>query len=354
MKRRGFLGLSAATIATMASGNVLPQGSPNDLAAAVEKLAGLLANGYVYPAIGARYAAMLRHNLANGAYAGIIDTASLGARLTADLRAVSPDLHLRVVPASPVAGGRSGPAPMHEAPAHPDASGGPKPMAGPIRRTPIEDTAWLAKSIAYIRFTGFPGDPETVRTVADFMRAHIRATTLVIDCRYNGGGGLAEMNVMLPYLFARETLLVEMEMQQAIFAARGSPFDGEDGVRSAAAPAGMIRRAHWVTPVPDATPLRSAKIFYLVSGRTASAAEHLALALKRTKRAILIGETTAGANHFGDFQPIGAGLAVFLPVGRTIDPDTGKDWEGVGVAPDVAVPPAQALEEAMRRAGALA
>jgi C-terminal processing protease CtpA/Prc len=44
---------------------------------------------------------------------------------------------------------------------------------------------------------------------------------------------------------------------------------------------------------------------------------------------------------------------VFLPVGRTIDPDTGKDWEGAGIAPDVPVAPTLALEEALRRTGVL-
>jgi hypothetical protein len=49
---------------------------------------------------------------------------------------------------------------------------------------------------------------------------------------------------------------------------------------------------------------------------------------------MLIGERTAGANHFGGIEPIGAGLAAFIPVGRTYDPDTGKDWESTGVAPE--------------------
>ena len=39
-----------------------------------------------------------------------------------------------------------------------------------------------------------------------------------------------------------------------------------------------------------------------------------------------------------------------IPIGRTFDPVTGADWEGVGVAPDVAVPAVQALDEAVRRA----
>jgi C-terminal processing protease CtpA/Prc len=49
--------------------------------------------------------------------------------------------------------------------------------------------------------------------------------------------------------------------------------------------------------------------------------------------------------------PMGAGYAAFIPVGRTFDPDTGNSWEGVGVAPDVAVPADRALDEALKLAG---
>ena len=48
---------------------------------------------------------------------------------------------------------------------------------------------------------------------------------------------------------------------------------------------------------------------------------------------------------------MGEGYAAFIPAGRTFDPDTGKSWEGTGVAPDIAVPADAALDEALRRAG---
>ena len=74
-----------------------------------------------------------------------------------------------------------------------------------------------------------------------------------------------------------------------------------------------------------------------------------AVEIGTSKTTVLIGEHTAGANHFGGFEPLGQGFAVFLPVGRTIDPDTGKDWEGAGIEPDIIVPADQALDEALRR-----
>lgn len=346
MERRMFLGLSAVAIAALGSGAVLAQdgaaATPNG---AVAKLADLLETGYVYPDIGRKYAAMLRQKLAAGGYVGFTDPVALGQQLSADLNAVSPDRHLRVVPEAMAGGG--GPRRV--------VVGGPGPQPGPqpLRRASLEDAGWVGKGVAYLRYTGFTGDSAAVAATAAFMKAHATAKSLIIDCRYNGGGGVEEMNEIFPYLFAKETVLVRMQMAESVAKARGgTPFDDDKFIRTVTAPAGLIGREHFAVPGAE-TGLFGAKIFYLTSGRTASAAEHLALAFKHTRRATLIGETTAGANHFGGFEGIGMGLVVFLPVGRTIDPDTGADWEGTGIAPDVAVAPALALEEALRRAGAL-
>jgi hypothetical protein len=359
MDRRIFLGLSAAAIATIGGGNAIALEGPappaGDPALA---LADLLETGYVIPDIGKRYAAMLRQKVAAGAYAGITDPIELGQRLTADLAVVSIDRHLRVAPAATF-GFNDGP---RRQPA--DGAGKPQPAAAPPRapagpqpprRVAIEDAGWIAKDVAYIRFTGFPEDPDTAAACDRFMRDHATAKAVIIDCRYNGGGGVVQMNAMLPYLFAKSTVLVQMEMVGSIAKTRGNPFAGDPFIRpaSGAAP-GIIRSEHFVVPKTDEARLFGTKVFYLTSSRTASAAEHLALAFKHTGRATLIGETTAGANHFGGVEPIGGGLAVFLPVGRTIDPATGKDWEGAGILPDVAVAPTLALQEALKRAGAIA
>ena len=97
--------------------------------------------------------------------------------------------------------------------------------------------------------------------------------------------------------------------------------------------------------------MRNAKVYLLTSNRSASAAEHFALALKSTGRATLIGEATAGANHFGGPQPLNDHFAVWMPIGRTYDIKTGKDWEGDGIAPDIQADPRQALVLALEKAG---
>jgi len=296
-------------------------------------LAQKLEDNYVFPDVAKRYAATLRANAANGAYDALISGRALAARLTEDLRAVSPDAHLRVVLRPPSALVRDGSA----------GSVAPRP-AFPWK--PIEEASWLAPGIAYIRFNIFPGDEATVGEAKRFMEEHATAKVIIFDNRTHHGGGLDEMNAMFPYLFSAPTTLVTMDTRAS--AADRNP---EPGLRRVPAPDGIIRDEHFVVPSRTEKRLFNAKVFVLTSGATGSAAEHMTLALKHTRRATIVGETTAGAGHYGGEQPIGDKFAAFIPVGRTFDPDTGKDWEGTGIAPDVPVQADQALIEALVRSG---
>jgi hypothetical protein len=307
-------------------------------------LAAMIEDNYVFPDVARRYAAMLRANAASGAYDSIASGRALAARLPADLRQVSPDAHLRVTLGAPdrpmrraVVGAAAGTLAPH-----------PAMPAFPFK--PIEEVRWLAPGIAYIRFNIFPGDPETVAAARQFMLDHADARVIIFDDRTHHGGGLAEMNAMFPYLFAKQTTLVTMDTRASVDGRRGPP-DAHDHERRVPGPAGIVRREHYVDPSPDEKRLFKAKVFVLTSGATGSAAEHMTLALKHTHRATIVGEPTAGAGHYGGFEGIGDRFSVFIPVGRTFDPDTGKDWEGVGIEPDVAVPAEQALTEALVLSG---
>jgi C-terminal processing protease CtpA/Prc len=306
-----------------------PAITPAEARQTATELAQVLDENYVFPDVAKRYAAMLRANAAAGAYDGFTSALALAQRLTTDLRAVSPDAHLRVVVRVPRADVRS-------------ASAAPQPR---FPWKPIEDERWLAPGIAYIRFNVFPGDPDTVAAVKKFMIDHATAKVIIFDNRTHHGGGLAEMNAMFPYLYPKSTVLVTMDTRASVNR------DEEPFVRRVPGPPGVVRREHYVEPSKTEKRLFKAKVFVLTSGATGSAAEHMTLALKRTHRAMIIGETTAGAGHYGGEMLIGDKFEAFVPVGRTFDPDTGKDWEGTGVQPDVAVPARDALTEALVRSG---
>jgi len=340
-----------AVLAASVSGAVFAQAQPTaagktaeaaaPIAAAearstAEDLAKTLEENYVFPDVAKKYAAVLREKAAGGAYDGLGSAQAFADRVTEDLRAVSPDNHLRLA---------VGPFPRPGA----GPSAPPRPAGAPLK--PIEEARWLAPGIAYIRFTVFPGDEAVTRAAEAFMAEHADATSLIFDIRTHRGGGLAEMDAMFPYLFAKPTALVAMDTRAAVERAQGSPI--EDGQTLTREPAGdeIVRRVHRALPHATEKRLFDAKVFVLTSGFTASAAEHFALSMKRTGRATLIGAPTAGAGHYGGMRPVGSRFAAFVPVGRTFDPDTGKGWEGDGVAPDVAVPAEQALAEALRRSG---
>lgn len=329
----GLTLLNTTPIPALAQTAPPAQSPAPDYAGAITNLAGELERSYVDRDIGKRYATMLRTNLAAGTYAGLTDREALSQRLTEDLRATHLDKHVRVRPEGQIA---RNPNPLD-------------PSRAQVRPRAIEEGKWLADGVAYIKFNMFNGSDESLATLDAFMKSHLDAKVIILDARTHRGGGMAEMDVILPYLYGQPTRLVSMDLPEATISARGGPPPEASTMRPAAAPPGIYRREHWVTPNAE-TRLRKAKVFYLTSGMTASAAEHLALALKRTHRAVLVGDPTSGANHFGGFEPIGAGLMAFVPVGRTFDPDTGKDWEGGGIQPDVAVPAAQALDKALELA----
>jgi hypothetical protein len=295
--------------------------------AVAAKLADELVRTFVYREQAERYAAMLRKNAGAGRY----DSGTRGElarRMTEDLLAVQRDGHLSVNVTRPESRGPGGPS-------------GLPPL--------IQSARELAPGIAYIRFSAFFGTDEELAGVRKFLADQSEAKTIIFDLRNHHGGGLAEQDLIFSAIFDRPTPLVKLAMAKSIYDEHGSPFGNAKSVQFVVE-GDKIVATH--SALPDAhSPLRGAKVYVLMSNRTASAAEHFALALKSSGRGVLIGEATAGANHFGGPAELNSNFNVWMPVGRTYDIKTGRDWEGTGVAPDVATDPAEALVVALQRAG---
>lgn len=297
-----------------------------------EKYAVLLERDYVYPETGKRFAEALRAGVKAGRYKALTGEA-LGAAIDADVRAVAEDGHLRLrVPdAAPVVPGAAAPAPRPQKP-------------------PVEQAGWIAPGIAFVRFNVFPDDPAVTAEAEKFMTDHAGAKAIIFDIRTHNGGGLDQMNAIFPWLFAKPTRLVTMATRASVDETGDGPLGEDRSLRIVTGDPAMVTREHWATPNGDKR-LQKAKVYVLTSGASASAAEHFALAMKHTHRGVLVGAPTAGANHFGRGEELGGGYTAFIPVGRTYDPDTGEDWEGAGVQPDIAVPPAEALVRALTDLG---
>lgn len=302
----------------------------------VEALAAALERDYVYPETGAKYAKALRSKAAAGGYASG-DDAAFAEQVGVDLNAVKEDRHLRLRPPLP-SGGDVAPRMMRGPPSGPD---GPKAMEAATRLTP---------DIAYVRFVMFPGDAQSAADIEAFIAANAGVKTLIIDARGHRGGSPADIDLLFADLFSQPTDLVQMEFRKAV--AEQNPWMMQGGATFRTLPSDpeMLLQQH--VAVPSINPrLKDTKLYVLQSGFSGSAAEHLLLAVRVAKRGTLVGETSAGAGHFGFGLELPAGFSTFIPVGRTFDPATGKDWEGVGVAPDLVTASADALIVALQDAG---
>ncbi len=91
-------------------------------------------------------------------------------------------------------------------------------------------------------------------------------------------------------------------------------------------------------------------IWVLTSSTTISAAEEFAYDLQQLQRAILVGETTAGAANFDYRYRVSDHLMFSVPSGYPVNPISGRGWEETGVPPDVEVNADSALDTSYRLA----
>ena len=87
----------------------------------------------------------------------------------------------------------------------------------------------------------------------------------------------------------------------------------------------------------------SRRVFVLTSPRSFSGGEGIAFLLQDHKRAVIIGEPTAGAANPGRTYSINERFEVQVPNGQLLSALSRKNWEGSGVTPDIRVEAADAL-----------
>lgn len=313
---------------------VVAQPSPRETVAAV---AGRIRDLYFDPAVGDRIADTLAAEAAAGAFDALTDPRDLAATLSRRLRPL--DAHFNVAwdpnaPAGPPAGG--GPQRIRREPGSPPppGAGAPgSPMARPAN--PVEargnygfrKVEILPGNIGYIDLRQFanidfgnPADP--ARRAADAALTFVAdADAVIFDLRDNGGGAPS----MVGYLTSAFTP-ADAPIYNVFHSRQGSTSE---------APA-----------VFHPNPRLEVPVYVLISGRTGSAGEAFPYTLQGARRATIVGEASGGAANPGGMVPVGGGFAVFISQGSPRNPVTGRNWEGTGVQPDVAVPWDQALTRA--------
>jgi hypothetical protein len=317
--RLAFTGLIAITAltsavspqkgATQPAPATEPPAQPFDAMAkrrAIEAAAKLLTDDYVYPDKGVSAAVMLRQNLAAGTYDADATRGAFAAHVTKNLRDLLHDKHLRV---------------FAEGVVPDDLPPGPPPPEGLYGFAQVDR---LKGNIGYIVLNDFQRK-EWSKEAADKAMGLVASTdALIIDLRHNGGGDPLAVAYLVSFFFDGKT-----------------PVHIIDIVKRKPGTTDFERQVDSTEPTPLSY---LGKPVYLITSRwTFSGGEEFAYDMQTLKRGTLIGEATGGGAHPGGGQPIGPGLVLWVPIGRSESPITHGDWEGTGVQPDIAVPADQSF-----------
>lgn len=276
---------------------------------AVRQVTTVFSNEYFDIPLSQKVVAELDARVTAGRYHGTGTAANLAKRLTADFYELTKDKHISVA----IARREGGTAP----------SGSERrnvPTAAGFRRTEL-----IAGNIGLLDMAFFMRPVEHRDALAAAMTTLQPADALILDMRENGGGSPGTVALLVSYLLdAPERPLFEI----------------------------VTRSGSRETYHTEPTPTRNAKrpVYVLTSRRSFSGGEGLAFLLQDLKRAIVIGEVTAGAANPGRPYPAGDLFDITVPNGQLLTSATRRNWEGSGVTPDVSVPAAEALLVAHLRA----
>ena len=90
---------------------------------------------------------------------------------------------------------------------------------------------------------------------------------------------------------------------------------------------------------PTSWPLRRGRVGVLVDGRTGGGAEALAVLLKQSRAATVLGETSSGYGVVQELIRLQSGASIRLATAKMLSPG-GSTWHGLGITPTVHLGPA--------------
>lgn len=313
--------LLAAAFCLAAPATAQPGSRPSPASAAVNaqqvvsEVRRVIAERYVLPERRPALDAVLAEGLSSGRYA-TDDPRLLAERINEDLTRVGRDRHLNF---------------RHDPQAVGLFAGGgrqPDPTAyerqAQRRNYGIRELRVLPGNVRYMAYDGFDWTGDTSAAALETaMRFLSGGDAVIIDLRRNGGGSPAAVQYITSHFMAAGQPLMTFHMNGSETPDRTATL--------AEVPAGrMIGKP----------------LYVLTSNMTASAAEEFAGHVAGYRLGQLVGENTGGAGFRNELAPIAGNFILSVSVGRAVLASTGRDWEAVGHAPNIATPVPAALDAA--------
>ncbi|WP_296384734.1 S41 family peptidase [Winogradskyella sp.] len=298
--------------------------TPKEQQTVVDSIGSKLNANYVFPDIAAKMTSSIESKLRNGDYKSIIDPQEFATRLTADLRAISKDKHIRVnFDPGQIAD-------QQRTVTAADSATYLNRYINSLKRNNFgfKEVKIMAGNIGYLDLRSFSNVEYAGETAVSAMNFLSNTDAIIIDLRNNGGGSPAMIQLITSYLFGSNPVHLNN------FYWRPSDQNSQT----------------WTLPHVSGTRSPDTPVYVLTSGGTFSAAEEFSYNLKHLERATLVGATTGGGAHPGGSVVATDRFMVWVPTGRAINPITNTNWEGTGVSPHIEVPAAEALDVAYIKA----
>jgi len=283
----------------------------------IDSIGKRLTDIYIFPEAAQKMVAALSAKFIKGDYNAISSPTQFAGKLAADLVDVSHDRHINVtfdpawVQASKKVISKNDSLELFKR----DFPNARADNFG-FRKVEILDG-----NIGYLNLSRFY-DPaaggETAVSAMDFLS---NTDALIIDLRQNDGGRGDMVQLIASYFFEPDPILILDIYSRA----------------------GNQHQQDWTLPYLPGKRMADKPLYLLTGQGTFSAAESFSYFLKNRRRATLVGQTTGGGAHPVQHQMLTDRFTMFIPYARPVDPTTKTDWEGTGVAPDIAVPEKEAL-----------
>jgi hypothetical protein len=273
---------------------------------------------YVFPEVAEKMEKYLRKQYKKKQYKDITSLTEFARKLTEDLQEISKDRHLwvRYAPDEMLARFESDTATDEEK---------MRELAEKRRDNfCFKEIKLLPGNIGYIDLRCFYSACDAGPTAIAAMNFLAYTDAIIFDLRQNGGGSPSMIQLISSYFFDEPKHLNSFYIRRS------------DSTQQ-----------FWSHAYVSGPRMSQVDLYVLTSSYTFSGAEEFTYNLKNMKRATIIGETTGGGAHPIDiraFENLNVGMS--LPFGRAVNPISGTNWEGTGIAPHIEVPEEKALDVA--------
>lgn len=274
---------------------------------------------YAFPEVARKIQGDVRDRLSAEGYQAVNSGAQLAETLTAQLQAISNDPHLKVYFSPAVLPHLE---PQTEVP--------PEELAyqrrlSELRNFDFNRVERLRGNVGYLELFSFEPPEFAGDVAAAAMQFLANTSALIIDLRHNRGGSASMVALLTSYLLPAYPSVHLTDLY----------WPKEDRTQQS-----------WTLPYVSGGRYLDKPVYVLIGPETFSAAEEFAYNLKHLRRAVMVGETTAGGANPGAGFRLHDHFWMFIPTGQAVSVATGENWEGGGVLPDFKVPTELSLKTA--------